>query len=239
MRVAVNRPCVKTMDSETSSTLILLAIVAMAILVPLFLIGGLVLIFFPVVRRRRRQWQGAAVSLGLQSDSMSMFGTRGLPVRIFWRTEGASSGQLDMGGVVLAGRNDMRGGRAGLRYVYCQALLEPPLRLGLNLGPSVKGASLTTSISTGHPGFDSSFRLDATERSGAQKLFSLVASELALVAQGGWKVSATDQYVQIRLGGDYNSQFPERDPALLTAAVDASVYCGRCLLDAQRTLAGK
>ena len=224
------------MDSETSSTLILVAIVAMAILVPLVLIGSLVLIFLPVVRRRRRQWQGAAVSLGLQSDPMSMFGTRGLPVKIFWRIEGASSGQLDMGGVILAGRNDMRRGRAGLRYVYCQALLEPPLRLGLNLGPSVKGAPLTTGISTGHPGFDSSFRLDATERPGAQKLFSLVANELALVAQGGWKISATDQYVQIRLGGDYNSQFPERDPALLTAAVDTSVYCGRCLLDAQRRL---
>jgi len=224
------------MDSETSSTLILVAIVATAILVPLVLIGALVLIFLPVVRRRRRQWQGAAASLGLQSDPGSMYGTRGLPVRIFWRIEGAGTGQLDMGGVILAGRNDMRGGRAGLRYVYCQALLEPPLRLGLNLGPSVKGASLTTSISTGHPGFDSAFRLDATERSEAQKLFTLVAGELTSVAEGGWKISATDQYVQIRLGGDYNSEFPERDPALLTAAVDTTVYCGRCLIDAQSRL---
>lgn len=224
------------MDSETSSNLILVAIIAAAILVPLVLIGVLVLILLPVVRRRRRQWQAAAASLGLQSDPMSMFGTRGLPVRVFWRIEGANAGRLDMGGVVLAGRNDMRGGRAGLRYVYCQALLEPPLRLGLSLGPFVSGASAAASISTGHPGFDSAFRLDAAERSGAQKLFSSIANELAAVAQGGWKISATDEYVQIRLGGDYFSQFPERDPALLTAAVDTSVYCGRCLLDAQRKL---
>ena len=224
------------MDSETSSTLILVAIIAAAILVPLVLIGALVLICLPVVRRRRRQWQAAAASLGLQSDPMSMYGTRGLPVRIFWRIEGASAGRMDMGGVVLAGRHDMRGGRAGLRYVYCQALLEPPLRLGLNLGPSGRAASLATGISTGHPGFDSAFRFDATERSRAQALFSLIANELALVAQGGWKISATDQYVVITLGGDYYSQFPERDPALLIAAVDASVYCAQCVLNAQRRL---
>jgi hypothetical protein len=42
--------------------------------------------------------------------------------------------------------------------------------------------------------------------------------------------------VQIKLGGDYNSQFPERNPALLTAAVETSVYCGQRLLDAERRL---
>src|ERR1700737_1303598 len=114
------------MDSDTSSLLILLAIIAAALLVPLVLIGALVLIFLPVVRRRRAQWQTTAASLGLQSDAMSMYGKRGLPVRIFWSIEGSSAGQLDMAGVVLAGRSDFRGGRAGLRYTYCRALLEPP-----------------------------------------------------------------------------------------------------------------
>jgi hypothetical protein len=59
------------MDSETSSTLILVAIVAAAILVPLVLIGAMVLIFLPVVRRRRRQWQTNTSVKGLCPHSTS------------------------------------------------------------------------------------------------------------------------------------------------------------------------
>src|SRR5262249_14252358 len=121
------------MDSDTSSPLILVAIIAAAIFIPLLLIGLLALIFLPVVRRRRQAWQSAAATLGLQSDPRSMWGVRELPVKIFWQNEGQSVGRLDASGAVLAGRHDMRGGRAGLRYVYCRAMLEPPLGLGLSL----------------------------------------------------------------------------------------------------------
>lgn len=119
------------MDSDTSSLPILIAIIAAAILVPLILIGFVVVLALPAVRRRRAQWQTAAASLGLQCDPMCMHGFRGAPVRIFWTNEGATTGQMDMTGVALAGRYEMRGGRAGLRYTYCRALLEPPLRLGV------------------------------------------------------------------------------------------------------------
>ncbi len=224
------------MDSDTSSLLILVAIIAAAILVPLILIGTVVLIFLPVVRRRRQQWQTTAASLGLQSDPMCMYGFRGLPVRIFWNIEGQRTGQLDWEGAALLGRHDMRGGRAGLRYTYCRALLEPPLHLGLNLTPLYKAALSVTSIPTGHSAFDAAFMLDANESSQAQTLLSLVANEFALVAQNGWKLSATDQHVQVRLGGDYNSQFPERDPVVLSTALDTIVHCGQRLLEARRTL---
>jgi len=224
------------MDNDTSSLLILAAIIAAAILVPLVLIGALVLILLPVVRRRRAQWQTSAANLGLQSDSLSMYGTRGLPVRIFWNIEGSGAGQLDMAGVVLAGRNDIRGGRAGLRYTYCRALLEPPLRLGLNLTLSNQSAPSATSMHTGHPGFDAAFKFDAFENSRAQRLLSLLAHEFLLVAQAGWRLSATDHYVEVKLGGDYTSQFPEREPGLLSAALDTIVYCAHRLLAERRTL---
>src|SRR5260221_12316609 len=115
------------MDSETSSTLILIAIIAAAILVPLVLIGALVLICLPVVRRRRRQWQTAAANLGLQSDAMTMYGTRGLPVRIFWRIEGASAGLMDIYVQHLAGRHNMHGRADRLLYAYLQEVLESGL----------------------------------------------------------------------------------------------------------------
>jgi hypothetical protein len=107
------------MDSETSSNLILVAIIAAAILVPLVLIGALVLIFLPVVRRRRRRWQAAAASLGLQSDSMST-GTRGL-LQESWRIEGARP--VDMAASSSLDEMTCAGARAC--DIYCQALLEP------------------------------------------------------------------------------------------------------------------
>ena len=223
------------MDSETSSFLIMVAIIAAAILVPLLMIGAVVLIFLPVVRRRRQAWRAAATTLGLQSDPMSMWGVRDLPVRIFWQVEGQRAGQLDVGGAVLAGRHDMRGGRAGLRYVYCRALLEPPLGLGLSLIRNNGHGAAT--ILTARAAFDNAFTLSAREAMQAQKLFmSPIAETFAQVAQSGWQLSATDDYVQIRLGGDYFSQFPEKQPELLSSALEIVVMCGRHLLAARQSI---
>jgi hypothetical protein len=211
----------------------LIAIIAAAILVPLLLIGVLCLIFLPVVRKRREAWRTAAAELGLQCDRMSMWGVRELPVRIFWQHEGQSAGSLDIGGAVLAGRHDMRGGRAGLRYVYCRAMLEPPLGLGLSLTRRNGGAASSKPVMPAD--FDHTFITSAREPSQAQQLFHSPVGELfAQVAQSGWQLSATDEYVQIRLGGDYWSQFPEKQPGLLSSALETSVQCGRHLLAAQR-----
>ncbi|HJZ79732.1 MAG TPA: hypothetical protein VKD91_05285 [Pyrinomonadaceae bacterium] len=211
----------------------MVAIIAAAILIPLLMIGALVLILLPVVRRRRQAWRSAAARLGLQCDSTSMWGVRELPVRIFWQVEGQRVGQLDVAGAVLAGRHDMRGGRAGLRYVYCRAMLEPPLGLGLSLTRN-RGDAVTT-IPTARAAFDSAFVLSARDASLAQKLFLSTAGDMfAQVAQCGWQLSATDEYVQIRLGGDYFSQFPERQPELLSSALETVVMCGRHLLAARR-----
>ena len=220
------------MDSDTSALLILVAIIAAAILAPLILIGLVALIFLPVVRRRRQLWRAAAAELGLQCDRTSMWGIRGLPVRIFWQNEGARVGKLDMGGVVLAGRHDMRGGRSGLRYVYCRAMLEPPLGLGLLLLRNNGGSA--SQICTRNPAFDSAFVLNAREAAVAQELFnSQLGDFLAQVAQSGWQLAVTDDFVQIRLGGDYFSQFPEKQPGLLPAALETTVMCGRQLLAAR------
>jgi hypothetical protein len=220
------------MNSDTQSLLILVAIIAAAILGPLLLIGLVALIFLPVVRRRRQLWRAAAADLGLQCDRTSMWGIRGLPVRIFWQNEGAQVGQLDMAGVVLAGRHDMRGGRSGLRYVYCRAMLEPPLGLGLLLLRNNGGSA--GEICTRNPAFDSAFLLRAREAAVAQQLFnSRLGDFLAQVAQSGWQLAVTDDFVQIRLGGDYFSQFPEKQPGLLPAALDTVVMCGRQLLAAR------
>jgi hypothetical protein len=222
------------MDSETSSLLILIAIIAAAILVPLVLIGTLVLIFLPVVRKRRQNWQAAAATLGLQCDRASMWGTRELPVRIFWQVHGQSVGQLDMTGAVLAGRHDMRGGRAGLRYVFCQAMLQPPLGLGLSV-THVAANSLPNAAA--RTAFESAFVLSARDTSRAQDLFRSAAGELfAKVAESGWRVSATDDYVQVILGGDYAWQFPEKEPERLSAALETAVMCGRHLLAARRNI---
>jgi len=223
------------MDTETSSLLILVAIIAAAILVPLLVIGAVVLIFLPVVRRRRQAWRTAATTLGLQSDPTSMWGVRELRVRIFWQVEGQRAGQLDVGGAVLAGRHDMRGGRAGLRYVYCRALLDPPLGLGLSLIRNNGHGAAT--ILTERAAFDNAFTLNARESLRAQKLFLSAAGEMfTQVAQSGWQLSATDDYVQIRLGGDYFSQFPEKQPELLSSALETAVMCGRQLLAARRNM---
>ena len=220
------------MDSDTSALLILVAIIAAAILGPLSLIGLVALIFMPVVRRRRRLWRAAAAELGLQCDRTSMWGRRELPVRIFWQNEGAQVGQLDMAGVVLAGRYNMRGGRSGLRYVYCRAMLEPPLGLGLLLLRNNSGSA--SEICTRNPAFDSAFLLQAREAASAQQLFnSQLGDFLAQVTQSGWQLAVTDDFVQIRLGGDYFSQFPEKQPGLLPAAVDTVVMCGQQLLGAR------
>ena len=223
------------MDSDTQSLLILVAIVAAAILVPLGLIGLVALIAAPVVRRRRRLWRAAAAELGLQCDRTSMWGTRELKVRIFWRNEGARVGQLDMTGVVLAGRYDMRGGRAGLRYVYCQAMLEPPLGLGLLMQRNT--GSAVSEICTRNPAFDSAFILSAREAGAAQQLFhSQLGDFFAQVARNGWQVAVTDDFVQIRLGGDYASQFPEKQPGLLPTALQTAVMCARQLQGARAGL---
>jgi hypothetical protein len=224
------------MDSDTSSTLILIAIIAAAIMVPLILIGLVVVLALPAVRRRRAQWQTAAASLGLQCDPMCMHGFRGAPVRIFWTNEGATTGQMDMTGVVLAGRYEMRGGRAGLRYTYCRALLEPPLRLGVAVARK-SGAETAGKIRTGRSEFDDAFTLLAREGGHAQQLFaSTVADDFAIVARNGWQISATDNYVQIRIGGDYSAQFPEREPGILSAALDNAVHCAQSLIVARRAL---
>lgn len=216
------------MDSDTQALLILIAIVAAAILVPLGLIGLVALIAAPVVRRRRRLWRAAAAELGLQCDRTSMWGTRGLPVRIFWRNEGAQVGRMDMAGVVLAGRHDLRGGRAGLRYVYCQAMLEPPLGCGLLMQPNT--GSAVSEICTRNPAFDSAFILSAGKAATAQQLFhSQLGDFFAQVARNGWKVVVTDDFVQIRLGSDYASQFPEQQPGLLPAALETAVMCAHQL----------
>ena len=223
------------MDSDTQSLLILLAIVAAAILVPLGLIGMVALIAAPVVRRRRRLWRAAAAELGLQCDRTSMWGTRGLPVRIFWRNEGAQVGRMDMAGVVLAGRHDMRGGRSGLRHVYCQAMLDPPLGLGLLMQRNM--GSAVSEICTRNPAFDSAFILSAREAAPAQRLFhSRLGDFFAQVAQNGWQVAVTDDFVQVRLGGDYASQFPEKQPGLLPAALETAVMCAHQLQAARSQL---
>jgi hypothetical protein len=222
----------RALNSETSSLLIVIAIIAAAIIVPLLLIGGVVLIFLPVVRRRRKTWQAAARTLGLECDTTSMWGVRELPVRIFWQVEGQSVGQLDVGGAVLAGRHDMRGGRAGLRYVYCRALLEPPLNLGLTVMRRLDGAP---TIRTDHAAFDNQFSLSARDATRAHALFKTPVAEMfAQIAHCGWQVAATDEYIQIRLGGDYFSQFPEQQPELLSSALETAVMCGRHLLEARQ-----
>ena len=220
------------MDSDTSSLLILVAIIAAAILVPLLFMGLVALIFLPVVRRRRQAWRAAAAGLGLQCNRASMWGNRGLPVRIFWRNEGAQVGQLDMTGVVLAGRFHMQGGRSGLRYVYCHAMLEPPLGLGLTLLRSNTNSAST--IITGNAAFDRTFVLSARDAAQAQQVFhSQLGDFFAQVAHSGWQLAVTDDFVQIRLGGDYFSQFPEKQPGLLPAALDTVVTCGQQLLAAR------
>lgn len=224
------------MDSDTSSSLILVAIIAAAILVPFLIIGLVVLAALPAVRRRRQAWQAAASSLGLQSDPMCMHGFRGVPVRIFWTNEGATTGEMDMTGAVLAGRYEMRGGRAGLRYTYCRALLEPPLRLGVAVARK-SGAEAAGTLQTGRLEFDNAFTLLAREGRQAQQLFaSAVADDFAIVARNGWQISATDNYVQIRIGGDYSTQFPEREPGILSAALDNAVHCAQSLIVARRAL---
>jgi hypothetical protein len=218
------------MDSDNS----FLVLVLMAVVLPclaLILLIGLVVI---LVRGRRKHWQGTATSLGLQSDPMCMYGFRGLPVRIFWQNEGQRVGQLDYGAAVL-GYHQMRGGRAGLRYTYCRALLEPPLRLGLKVARNITASADASSIRTGRASFDNVFTLTAREGLQAQRLFlSSLADDFALVAQSGWQLSATDNYVQVRLGGDYGTQVPGKDP--LYAALDTVVHCGQRLLSARRTL---
>ena len=225
------------MSSDTSSLSILVVVIAAMILVPFIFIGAVVLIALPAVRRRRRHWQTTAASLGLQSDPLCMYGHRGLPVRIFWTNEGQSTGEMNMEGAVLMGRYDVRGGRAGLRYTYCRALLEPPLRLGLSVARNSGAVTDSSSIRTGHSSFDNAFTLGAREGPQAQRLFlSTLADDLALAAQSGWQLSVTDWFVQIRIGGDYSSQFTERNPALLHAALDTVVHCGQRLLEARRSL---
>jgi hypothetical protein len=223
------------MDSDTSSVLILIAIVAAAIMVPLGCIGLVALITMPVVYRQRRQWRSAAATLGLQCDRTSMWGVRGLPVQIFWQRHGQSAGRLDMAGVVLAGRYDMRGGRSSLRYTFCRAMLDPPLGLGLNVSRSANGAEPT--MRTGCIAFDSTFVFSAHHVPPVQQLFrSPVGDLFAQVAQSGWQLSATDDFVQVMLGGDYFSQHPEKNPEQLAAALDTVVACGRQLLAARRNV---
>jgi hypothetical protein len=56
----------------------------------------------------------------------------------------------------------------------------------------------------------------------------------AQIAHCGWQLAATDEYIQIRLGGDYFSQFPEKQPELLSSALETVVTCGRHLLAARQ-----
>ena len=166
---------------------------------------------------------------------MSMWGVRELPVRIFWQVEGQGVGRLNLAGAVLAGRNDMRGGRAGLRYVYCRAMLEPPLGLGLSMTRKI-GAAISA-ISTHNTAFDNQFTLNAHDATRAGRLFNSPLGEMfAQVAHCGWQLGATDEYIQIRLGGDYFSQFPEKQPELLASALDTAVRCGRQLLAARQSV---
>jgi|GEM_PF-3593411 len=226
------------MDSDTSSVLILIAIVAAAIAVPLGLIGLVALITMPAVYRQRRQWRSAAATLGLQCDRTNMWGVRGLPVRIFWQRHGQSVGRMDMGGVVLAGRYDMRGGRSSLRYTFCRAMLDPPLGLGLNVSRSANGAD--ANMRTGCIAFDSTFAFNAQNVPQAQKLFMSPLGDLfARTAQSGWQLSATDDFVEVTLGGDYFSQHPEKHPEQLAAALDTVVACGQQLLAAHRNIQGR
>ena len=226
------------MDSDTSSVLILIAIVAAAIAVPLGLIGLLALITMPAVYRQRRQWRSAAATLGLHCDRTNMWGVHGLPVRIFWQRHGQSVGRMDMGGVVLAGRYDMRGGRSSLRYTFCRAMLDPPLGLGLNVSRSANGAD--ANMRTGCIAFDSTFAFNAQNVPQAQKLFmSPVVDLFASAAQSGWQLSATDDFVEVRLGGDYFSQHPEKHPEQLAAALDTAVACGQQLLAARQHIQGR
>jgi hypothetical protein len=223
------------MDSDTSSVLILIAIVAAAILFPLGLIGLVALITLPAVYRQRRQWKSAAATLGLQCDRTNMWGVRGLPVRVFWQTHGQSAGRVDMAGVVLAGRYDMRGGRSSLRYTFCRAMLDPPLGLGLNVSRSANGAE--ANMRTGCIAFDSTFAFNAQNLPQAQRLLmSPVGDLFARAAQSGWQLSATDDFVQVLLGGNYFSQHPERQPEQLAAALDIVVACGQQLRAAHRNL---
>jgi hypothetical protein len=219
------------MDSDNTSLVIVLMAIVFPFLALLLLIGLVVIL----VRGRRKHWQATATSLGLQSDPMCMYGFRGLPVRIFWQNEGQRVGQLDWDGAIFMGRHDMRGGRAGLRYTYCRALLEPPLRLGLNVARNIGAPADASSIRTGRALFDNAFTLTAREGLQAQRLFlSPLADDFALVAQSGWQLSATDNYVQVRLGGDYGTQVAGK--AQLYAALDTVVHCGQRLLSARRTL---
>ena len=224
------------MNSDTSAVLMLVAIIAAAIMVPLLIIGLIALITMPAVYRQRRNWRSAAARLGLQCDRESMWGVRGLPVRIFWQRQGQSAGRMDMGGVVLAGRYDMRGGRSSLRYTFCRAMLDPPLGLGLNVSRSTNGSG--PNLRTGCIAFDSTFSLNAQNVPQAQRLFTSPVGDLfARVAQSGWRLSATDDFVEVFLGGDYFSQHPENHPEQLAAALDTVVACGQQLLGARRNLA--
>jgi len=167
-----------------------------------------------------------------------MWGVRGLPVRIFWQRHGQSVGRMDMGGVVLAGRYDMRGGRSSLRYTFCRAMLDPPLGLGLNVSRNAIGAE--ANLRTGCIAFDSTFAFNAQNVPQAQKLFmSPVGDWFASAAQSGWKLSATDDFVEVILGGDYFSQHPEKHPEQLAAALDTVVAGGQQLLAARQNIQGR
>lgn len=102
---------------------------------------------------------------------------------------------------------------------------------------SADRAETAGKIRTGRSEFDDAFTLLAREGGHAQQQFaSTVADEFVSVARNGWQISATDNYVQIRIGGDYSAQFPEKEPGILSAALDNAVHCAQSLIVARRAL---
>ena len=90
---------------------------------------------------------------------------------------------------------------------------------------------------TGCIAFDNTFAFNAQNLSQAQRLFASPLGDLfARVAQSGWQLSATDDFVEVRLGGDYFSQHPEKHPEQLAAALDTVVTCGQQVLAVRRNI---